>query len=287
MNSGLQQAHDLPLPPLVFLVAALLAAAALLAVSHLLRQATASPRLMDSTRGPPSDGALLIVEPRPHPLLKPVIDAFSARVPSTWVLYVVHGRGNGDYARRAAEQVAETRRVVYLQLDADNLSAAQYNALFKTPAFWDRVQAEHVLVFQTDAMPCAGALDMARYGQFGYVGCAYGNAVGPNTGWGTWGFYGSGGLSLRRKSFMQECLRRYPLGSGPEAEDVTFSACVDDLAATYPKPTAADVGGFCAQNSWGDTARAPNSWGAHQIGKQMEPHLRAPFLEHCPAAALI
>ena len=151
MNSGLQQAHDLPLPPLVFLVAALLAAAALLAVKQ----------LMDSTRAPPSDGALLIVEPRPHPLLKPVIDAFSARVPSTWVLYVVHGRGNGDYARRAAEQVAETRRVVYLQLDADNLSAAQYNALFKTPAFWDRVQAEHVLVFQTDAMPCAGALDMS------------------------------------------------------------------------------------------------------------------------------
>lgn len=225
----------------------------------------------------PSDGALLIVEPREHALLGTVIKAFSERVPPDWVLYVVHGTDNAEYARAA---VGSRRRVVFIPLNTSNLTAAQYNRLFTTPEFWHQIQAEHILVFQTDAMPCGPeTLDMARYGNFGYIGCAYGNKAGARTSyWEANDFYGVGGLSLRRKSFMLECLQRQP---HHEAEDVTFSNCVASLSPQ--RPTAQDLGDFCAQTGWGDPQAPPRSWGAHQIGA-MKPKMLQQFLDYCPAA---
>ena len=235
-----------------------------------------------TTPPPLPKGALLIVEPRSHPMLPKVIDAFSARVPKEWTLYVVHGPKNATYAKKAAARARLTRTVVYLELGQDNLRAAEYNNLFKSQEFWEHIDAEHILVFQTDAMPCGPPLDVDRFGKFGYIGCAYGNTVGPNTWWPNKGFYGVGGLSLRRKSFILKCLAK----NSNDPEDVTFGTCVDDLAAAYPKPTAKDVGDFCAQNSWGPSAR-PGSWGAHQIKRNMPAHLKPKFLDYCPAASLI
>ena len=237
----------------------------------------------------PSSGALVIVEPRDHPMLARVIDEFSARVPKEWVLYVVHGSSNRAYAERASSNTAKNRRTVFIELHADNLSAAQYNALFKTPSFWDCVHAEHILIFQTDAMPCGVSdLDIARFGTFGYIGCAYdGDKVGLHTGyWGSNAFYGVGGLSLRRKSFIQECLKKYPKGTDPEAEDVTFSACVNAVPG-YDIPTAEDLGDFCAQGSWGDTSREPRSWGVHKFGDGgMSASNKSQFTTYCPVSLL-
>ncbi len=228
----------------------------------------------------PSDGAFLIVEPRPHHLLGTVITEFSKRVPPSWVLYVVHGERNAEYARAAAARVSGQRRVVFIPLDIDDLKPSQYNTLFKTPEFWHQVQAEHILVFQTDAMPCGPPLDMERYGEFGYIGCAYGNKVGANSYWQPNTFYGVGGLSLRRKSFMLECLKK---PGTHDAEDVTFSNCVDDYES---RPTAQDVGDFCAETGWGDPLENPQSWGAHKIGL-MDSKKRQQFLKYCPAAGQI
>lgn len=246
--------------------------------------------LFEKPRGAvgPSPGALVIVEPRRHPMLAEVIRAFSARVPSDWVLYVVHGRSNASYAQ-SASQTPEKRPTVFIELNADNLTAAQYNALFKTPAFWEAIQAEHILVFQTDSMPCTtDTLDLKRFGKFGYIGCAYnGDLVGPNTYWEDgYGFYGVGGLSLRRKSFMMKCLKQHPVGSKPEAEDVTFGACVDSIPG-FAKPSAIDIGDFCAQGSWGDTSRQPRSWGVHKFNEGgMSASTKKTFKEYCPVASM-
>lgn len=234
----------------------------------------------------PSPGAFLIVEPRHHPMLATVIQSFGKRLPKDWVLYVVHGRSNAAFAEDASATVGQ--RTVFISLHADDLSADQYNALFKTPAFWEMIDAEHILVFQTDAMPCGKkALDVGRFGDFGYVGCAYaGDKVGPGTYWEEFGFYGVGGLSLRRKSFMLKCLEKYPKGTPPHAEDVTFSACVRSIPG-YFVPTAVDLGDFCAQGSWGDTSRRPRSWGVHKFKEGgMSTSNRKQFVAYCPDAVL-
>lgn len=234
----------------------------------------------------PSQGALVIVEPRAHPNLKRVMHAFHAKVPADWTLYVVHGTTNETYAKEAATDLMPHRRVVFIRLNTSNLNPSQYNALFKTPEFWDQIDAEHILVFQTDTMPCGPALDMERYKKFGYVGCAYGNLAGPNTYWTPYSFYGCGGLSLRRKSFMKACLAKRPRGTDPDEEDVTFSTCVDDLAAQFPIPSVEDLGDFCAQQTWGGTDKPPKSFGAHQLSKNMFGETLGTFLEYCPAASI-
>ena len=239
-----------------------------------------------------SNGGLLIVEPRAHSLLPLVCSEFDKKVPSDWVLYIVHSYANAAYARKSVENIP--RKKVFMQLSAKSLTVDEYNSIFKNPNFWEFVKTEHILVFQTDSTPCGPMLDMDRYGQFGYVGCAYYDKVGPNTGYWDegWSFYGSGGLSLRRKSFTLACLEWYILNDKEphEYEDVSFSHCVDLLynQLQYRKPTLDDVGDFCAQNSWGDVTREPRSFGAHQHGIQMQDRkLKRRFLAYCPMAALI
>lgn len=228
------------------------------------------------------EGAFIVVEPRKHEHLAKVIEAYHQILPARWTLYIVHGRRNKAYAKQAAANVEKSgRKVVYAQLNTDNLTAAQYNALFQTNALWDIVNEEHVLVFQTDSMPCGKPLDMERFGKFGYIGCAYGNRVGKNTYWGKHSFYGVGGLSLRRKSFMQQCIQRR--AKEDEPEDVAFSNCVDEL--DFPVPTAADVGDFCAQNTWGDTSKPPSSFGVHRYKSMMKNEaVKREFIRYCPNA---
>jgi hypothetical protein len=229
----------------------------------------------------PSNGALVIVEPRRHGLLKTVIQSFSEWVPKDWTLYVVHGRNNKEFAREAS--VNQKRNVVFIELEHDNLNAGQYNQLLTNPQFWKLIEAEHILVFQTDSMPCGSPLDVKKFGKFGYIGCAYdGNRAGKDSGyWGNDSFYGVGGLSLRRKSFMLECLKNTKTN---KPEDVTFSNCVDQLR--FNRPTSQDIGDFCAQSGWGEGGYAPKSWGAHKINLMNE-SMRNTFLQYCPAASVL
>jgi hypothetical protein len=241
---------------------------------------------------PITNGAFLIVEPRAHPLLSFVCAEFHKKVPLGWALYIVHSYANADFAQNSVDNIP--RNKVFMQLNEKSLSVDDYNAIFKFSFFWDLVKAEHILIFQTDSVPCGPMLDMDRYGQFGYIGCTYYDKVGRNTGYWDdgWSFYGSGGLSLRRKSFTLECLQWYTLHEKEthEYEDVTFSHCVDVLydQLQYPQPTLDDVGDFCAQNSWGNVSREPRSFGAHQHEIQMQDRdLKRRFLAYCPLAALI
>jgi hypothetical protein len=228
----------------------------------------------------PTNGAFLIVEPRHHTLLKPVLRAFDAQVPKDWTLYVIHGSQNRGYAQQAAR--LPKRRVVFIQLSVKDLTADQYNRLFTNPEFWKMIEAEHILVFQTDAVPCvrAGPLNMLKFGKFGYVGCAYGNMAGKNTYWTPNAFYGVGGLSLRRKSFMMDCLHK---NKKEKPEDVTFSNC---MAIQETKPSAQDIGEFCAQSGWGNPGLPPKSWGAHKI-ELMHADDQKKFLQYCPQAYLL
>ena len=116
----------------------------------------------------------------------------------------------------------------------------------------------------------------------------FGTEVGPHANVGFqegFPFYGIGGLSLRRKSFILKCLEIYQDNCPHEAEDITFSTCVHIFREQYPVPSALDVGDFCAQGGWG-IKELPNSWGVHKFNKTMPPHSKEQFLKFCPDASL-
>ena len=238
---------------------------------------------------PSTPSAMVIVEPRQHKHLKYVVENFDANMPPHYDLYVFHGASGGAFARRCVAGITR-RRVVLVPLHTDNLTADQYNELFKQAEFWNAVQAENILVFQTDAVLCPRSpWSIADFERYGYVGCAYDGTAGPGTHWGpAHAFWGVGGLSFRKKSLMMRCIR--DMHHGPhDPEDVFYSDCVQrygdgdgSVPSDYVAPDARALSRFCSQN----THLMP-SFGAHRVHDMMDKNQLPGFVEFCPAMAPI
>lgn len=226
--------------------------------------------------------AMIIVEPREHKNLAPVIKNFNKVMPPEWDMYVFHGKSTGQFALNASVGVEEKRRLFLVPLHVDNLTADTYNELFKDPTFWNQIDAETIFVFQTDAALCANSpRNIEEFTKYDYIGCSVDNTrFGKNVFWNndkeTTYFYGVGGLSLRSKSFTLKCIadkadidKYYP-------EDVFYSNCV---AMSPNKPENAVVmSRFCSQNRYMD-----DSFGVHKPGMKDKTE-KARLFAYCPEA---
>ena len=226
-----------------------------------------------------NNNAIVIVEPRKHALLKQVIDNFNSIMDNTWDLYVFHGISHKEFAHNATKHI-NNRNKFLIPLDTDNLDANEYNRLFRTTTFWDNVNAEHILVFQTDSVLCKNSnYKIEDFMKYDYVGCPYdGTIFGNNIKF--WGknnhFYGIGGLSYRNKSFMLDCINKNTDIDYNFAEDVLFSNCVAD---SKNKPESVEVlNKFCTQFHALD-----KSFGVHK------PHHldKTTFSEYCPEVNIL
>lgn len=95
----------------------------------------------------------VIVEPRKHPALEPVVANMAAASPMP--ITIVHGTANSDFAREIAGR--NPRVDVLAQFDAANLDIVGYNQLLLHPNFWDNLGAtpgDKIVVFQTDSGIC-------------------------------------------------------------------------------------------------------------------------------------
>ena len=230
---------------------------------------------MRQTRKAGKGKAMIIVEPRRHPRLQQTLENFDSVMDKSWDLYVFYGKGGGDYARKAAASVTG-RRVFLEALSVKNLTADEYNELFKQTGFWNKIRAENILVFQTDAALCASSKKKIEdFMRFDYIGCSNGFTVGPRKEWGGNSYYGIGGLSFRKKSFTLQCIRSKPKILNRFPEDVFFGNCVEKAGT---KPTTRDLQQFCSQGRYD-----ANSFGAHKISWMKKSHTRK-FLKYCPAA---
>ena len=220
--------------------------------------------------------AMVIVEPRKHHYLKKVCHNFDQNMPSDWDLYVVHGKSHKKHAEDSVKGI--TRNVFFIPLSSNNLLIYEYNALFKTLDFWNKIKAENILVFQTDAALCSKSkFDINDFIKYDYIGCPYNNSYKK----GVWTnqykdsfFYGIGGLSFRKKSFMQKCIKENPVESD-YPEDVFFSNCVE---SSNKKPKSLKVlQKFCTQNKF--TRKSFGSHKTRSVNKQS-------FYKYCPEAII-
>jgi hypothetical protein len=219
--------------------------------------------------------AIVIVEPRAHELLKQVIDNFNDIMDKSWDLYVFHGQSNKEFAHNATNHIKDRNKFL-IPLDTDNLNANEYNKLLKDKNFWNKINAEHILVFQTDSILCKNSkYKIDDFLKYDYIGCPYnGTIIGDNTKiWGeTNHFYGIGGLSYRKKSFMMDCINNNSNIEPEFAEDVFYSNCV---AKSKNKPESANVlNKFCTQFFGLDI-----SFGVHKPTQLAD---RETFSKYCP-----
>jgi len=227
--------------------------------------------------------AMVIVEPRAHALLKGVIENFDKNMDKSWDMYVFHGKSQEAFAKEATSSVSG-RRVYLLPLDTDNLTADGYNSLFKKPSFWNKVHAEHILVFQTDTVLCGKSMNkINNFLKYPYIGCPFDDKkVGAHPVWGNYPFYGIGGLSFRKKSFMMNCIKRYPNVEDNYAEDVFFSKCVKD-EGNVENITVDVLNNFCTQHIY-----AKDSFGAHKVNVDLKNKIeKKEFYSFCPEATLL
>lgn len=231
--------------------------------------------------------AMVIVEPREHKMLKYVCENFHKNMCKSWDMYVFHGKTHGEHAKDATENI-KGRKVFLIPLEKDNYTADDYNYTFKSLDFWNKVKAENILVFQTDAVLCpASKYKIKDFMNFDYIGCgSFNNAIGNSiNSWGkdpssrNYNFYGIGGLSFRKNSFQKQCIKHNPNVDPKFAEDVFYSECV---AKSINKPKSArDLANFCTQDNF-----ASKSFGAHKTTYMKNGHSE-PFYQFCPAARAI
>jgi hypothetical protein len=228
--------------------------------------------------------ALVIVEPREHKYLQYVCENFDKNMCKSWDLYLFHGASAGAYAKEATANI-RGRRVHLIPLETDNLDGDGYNALFKSLDFWNKVKAENILVFQTDAVLCSASKFKIRdFMKYDYIGCgSYAGAIGKKDIWGKEyskgnSFYGIGGLSFRKNSFQKQCIRKYHGIAADYPEDVFYSNCVEE---SPNKPESAEVlANFCTQDSF-----TKKSFGAHNTWYMKKD--KEAFYAYCPAAEIL
>jgi len=230
------------------------------------------------TRGgaQPSDKAMVIVEPREHKDLKRVLENFDKNMDKSWDLYVFHGKSRKNFAAAAAANISG-RTVNLIPLDTDNLISDEYNVLFKDPAFWNKIAAENIMIFQTDAALCGkSAKKIESFMKYKYIGCSYNDSQVGDGPWPGNKYYGVGGLSFRKKSFVLSCIAKSKSGNS-SGEDMMLANCLHEEAE---KPeTGKVINEFCTQNEYHNP-----SFGAHKTRLYLRENDKPSFYTYCPEA---
>ena len=153
-----------------------------------------------------TDRVALLIEPRCHPALEHVVRNAMHFLGEGWQLQIFHGTENEAFLREIFS-ADELRDVQLVSLEVDNLSPLAHNELMCTHWLWQRAAAEHVLIFQTDALLLRRGVD--DFLRWDYIGAP----------WRTDDLWcvgkphlmeaGNGGLSLRSRARALETLDRF------------------------------------------------------------------------------
>ena len=137
----------------------------------------------------------VIIEPRKHKALEFVLQNFNDNLSDDWQFIVFHGTKNKEYTENICKKVFNPKRVKLINLNVNNLNAETYSSIFYDKSFYNIIQTETFLVFQTDSIICSKHKKLINnYLKYDYVGAP----------WLDGGGVGNGGLSLRKKSKMLE-----------------------------------------------------------------------------------
>ena len=219
--------------------------------------------LLPAPRGirPPDGKCAVIVETRSHPHLSYVLRNLMHFLDESWGLCIVHGTANRGFVEETIQGWGE---VLLVDSGVAEMTTDRYSALKCTPAFWEQIPSEHVLLFQTDSLLRRRGID--EFLEYDYVGAPWmhvlvdqGSAEGP---------VGNGGLSLRRKSAMLQILSDHQRDA-QTPEDQFFSTFL--YRDGYRVPSLEKASHFSTE-----TIFQPASIGLHKAWLY---HFEGPFLQ--------
>ena len=188
---------------------------------------------------PNSTKAAVIIEPRRHAMLESVVRNIMHHLGANWNLHIWTYSRNESWVRNLfPDWELHVHSVPF-----PNMNQTLYNGYLLDPYFWDTLSEEHILIFQTDCLLFRSI--PSEMFAFDYVGANYYRAehIAPSIG----GI--QGGLSLRKRSAMADCLRRvswdtiqhYRISMGlpkiaTKHEDIFFTHACEMLKKQVPPP---------------------------------------------------
>ena len=215
--------------------------------------------------------ACVIVEPRKHPFLELVVKNIMYFLPH-WSLYIFHSTENQEFVRTIVGPTnADT--VHFHVVCPSNLTTREYNELLMSPSFWNKINAEDILIFQTDSYIRRSGIESFLLHQFCMIGA-------PWSWFGNRSHTGNGGFSLRKKSAMLRILAEHPYQNCRLNEDLYFNQGAVKLGMRVPSP---DVSKFFSVES----IHADTSYATHQPWTFQHPFqpidTQSSWLVHLPA----
>ena len=171
--------------------------------------------------GDPHPHSAIIIEPRPHRLLLPVIDHMLQHIPNATLVQVFHSSANRQPLQQHYAPLIRQGRVHLTDLseilgsDMGNGSVAMLNGLYFNISFWKRCRGENLLLFQLDSCVCSRSpwtwRDFIGQG-WGWIGAPHVVATGGVSGRRNYQrmIHHNGGFSFRSKFLTLRILEKHP-----------------------------------------------------------------------------
>lgn len=203
----------------------------------------------------------VIIEPRKHVALDLVLSNFNKNLDNHWKFLIYHGNLNEEYTREIIISNKMDNRCKMISLNIDNLTINDYNKLLYSQIFYEHIDTDYFLMFQTDT------LISSKYKNNIYAFLEYDYVCAP---WKNLNKVGNGGLSLRKKSKMIEMIQKggYVKNDGEfHYEDRFFTNTTgDNIDITLNIPTVETAKQFSVETIFSD-----NSFGLHKPWNYLTP----------------
>ena len=166
----------------------------------------------------------VIVEPRKHKNLKIVVKNIIENLKDVKV-QIFHGNLNKDFILDELKEYIDF--IIFNHISRDNLTVRDYSNMLLTKKFYEQIQGERILLFQTDSCICNYNEDILKECQnYGFVGAPTKKPL-PIP-------WQNGGFSFRKKSLMIKAVNTIKKYDKIFPEDRFFSK--DKQNITNPAP---------------------------------------------------
>lgn len=220
----------------------------------------------------------VIVEPREENLVK-IVRHFMRVMPHYTHFQIYHGTKNKNLLINNFTDEIYIGKISLWDMGVDNLTIQGYSALLTSKEFWQTVQSERVLIFQTDAITCGQSkFKIEDFWDYDFVGAPVANYIsalivvlfmGKGYLTGHTNFY-NGGLSYRTRSKMLAVIEEHPWDQLC-TEDVWFCTFLPRVGGRLPDRETARKFSFEAEELVG------TPWGVHKPRKE-----RGALMDVCP-----
>jgi hypothetical protein len=172
------------------------------------------------TNRPDNTRAAVILEARPFFFLPKVIRSTMFFLGPRWNLHVFVSELSDAYVKAS---LAGWNVTITKFTRGARLPVADYNAILTSPSFWQTFTEDKLLLFQSDSL-LAGS-NVEEFLGYDFVGapCARFDEE----------YIANGGLSLRTRRVMLECLAGFACPAGTP-EDVFFTGALREMGASLP-----------------------------------------------------